>query len=158
MTAFDLTTEDGRIAAAQEAGRNVARHELKEGHTEPRSWDKDGVQNARAFSHLAAAGFSRLGTRMFSIAFVDAYREEFQQGLKDVPEITPEDALAELQAMLAAAVRNGDQLSYKLEKEREEYNNHPAEDTKAIRDMTEIRLKKTRRNQAALNWAIQNIL
>lgn len=73
----DFSTEEGRIAAAKEAGRNVAQFEVKSGYTEPRDWDKDGVQNARAFSHLAAVGFTRLGTRMFSIPFVDAYREEF---------------------------------------------------------------------------------
>lgn len=73
----DLTTEDGRIAAAQAAGRNVARHEALAGHTEPRNWDKDGVHNAGVFSHLAAAGFTRLGARMFSQTFVDAYRQGF---------------------------------------------------------------------------------
>lgn len=73
----DLTTEDGRIAAAQEAGYNVARHEALAGHTEPRNWDKDDVHNAGSFSHLAAAGFTRLGARMFSQVFVDAYRQGF---------------------------------------------------------------------------------
>lgn len=75
---FDLTTEDGRIAAAQEAGRNVAGHEIRDGYKEPNNWDKDGVHNARAFSHLAAVGFSRLGARMYSQTFVDAYRQEFE--------------------------------------------------------------------------------
>lgn len=74
----DLTTEEGRIAAAKEAGRNVAHFEIRSGHQEPRDWDKDGVHNAGAFSHLAAVGFSRLGTRMFSQVFVDAYRQEFE--------------------------------------------------------------------------------
>lgn len=70
-------TEDARIEAAKEAARYVAEHEVKEGYTEPRNWDKDGVQNARAFSHLAAVGFSRLGTRMYSQTFVDEYRRTF---------------------------------------------------------------------------------
>lgn len=73
----DMTTEDGRIARAKDAGHNVARHEALAGHTEPRDWDKDGVHNAGAFSHLAAAGFTRLGARMFSQVFVDAYRQGF---------------------------------------------------------------------------------
>lgn len=73
----DITTEDARIAAAQEAGRNVAAYEIRSGFTEPRNWDKDGQHNARVFSHLAAVGFSRLGTRMYSQVFVDAYRAEF---------------------------------------------------------------------------------
>jgi hypothetical protein len=77
--ASSLSTEDERIAAAQRAGRKVAQFEIKEGHTEPRNWDRDGVQNATAFSHLAAVGFSRLGTRMYSIPFVDAYREEYSK-------------------------------------------------------------------------------
>ena len=72
-----FSTEEDRIAAAQEAGRNVARFEIKEGNTEPRNWDKDDVHNARAFSHLAAVGFSRLGTRLYSQTFVDKYRRTF---------------------------------------------------------------------------------
>lgn len=74
----DLTTEEGRIAAAQEAGRNIAAYDIRSGHTEPREWSKDDVQNARVFSHLAAVGFTRLGTRMYSQTFVDAYRAEFE--------------------------------------------------------------------------------
>ena len=64
---------------AQEAGRDVARFEVKEGHTEPRNWEKDGEPYAGAYSHLAAVGFSRLGTRMYVLAFVDAYRSEFDR-------------------------------------------------------------------------------
>ena len=79
----DLKTEEGRIAAAKEAGRNVAGLEYWSGYTEPRDWDRDGVHNAGAFSHLVAVGFSRLGTRMFSQTFVDAYREEFERLMKD---------------------------------------------------------------------------
>jgi hypothetical protein len=73
----NFETEDARIAAAKVAGRNIAAYEIKSGFTEPRNWDKDDVQNARAFSHLAAVGFSRAGTRMYSQVFVDAYRAEF---------------------------------------------------------------------------------
>lgn len=73
----NFETEDARIAAAKVAGRNIAAYEIRSGFTEPRSWDKDDVQNARVFSHLAAVGFSRLGTRMYSQTFVDAYRAEF---------------------------------------------------------------------------------
>lgn len=73
----NLTDEDGRVESAQKAGRNVAGYEVRSGHTEPRNWDEDDVQNARAFSHLAALGFSRIGTRMYSQTFVDAYRAEF---------------------------------------------------------------------------------
>ncbi len=74
---YNLSTEEGRIAAAQEAGRNVARHEALAGHTEPRSWEKDGNPVAGAYSHLAAAGFTRLGARMFAITFRDAYVQGF---------------------------------------------------------------------------------
>lgn len=73
----NFANEDARLAAAKVAGRNTAVYEVKSGHTEPRDWDKDGKQNARVFSHLAAVGFSRLGTRMYSQTFVDAYRAEF---------------------------------------------------------------------------------
>jgi hypothetical protein len=73
----DLTTEEGRIEAAKEAGRNIAAYEIRSGYTLLRDWNKDDVQNARAFSHLAAVGFTRAGTRMFSQTFVDAYRAEF---------------------------------------------------------------------------------
>lgn len=74
-----MTTEEERIATAQQAGRNVAGYEVRSGHTEPRDWDKDGQHNAGAFSHLAALGFSRIGTRMYSQKFVDAYRAEFER-------------------------------------------------------------------------------
>lgn len=73
----NFETEDARIAAAKVAGRNVAAHEIKSGYTTLRNWDKDGEHNARAFSHLAAVGFSRLGTRTYSQVFVDAYKVEF---------------------------------------------------------------------------------
>lgn len=73
----DLTTEEGRIDAAKEAGRNIAAYEIRSGYTEPRNWDKDDAHNARVFSHLAAVGFTRLGTRSYSQTFVDAYRAEF---------------------------------------------------------------------------------
>lgn len=73
----NFETEDARIAAAKVAGRNIAAYEIRSGYTTPRDWDKDDTQNARAFSHLAAVGFSRIGTRMYSQTFVDAYRVEF---------------------------------------------------------------------------------
>lgn len=72
-----METEDQRLEAAITAGRNVAQHELKEGHTTPRSWDKDGNPYAGAYSHLAAAGFTRLGARMYVLPFIKAYRAEF---------------------------------------------------------------------------------
>jgi hypothetical protein len=74
---YNFSTEEGRIAAAQEAGRNVARHEALAGHTEPRSWEKDGDPFAGIYSHLAAAGFTRIGSRMFAITFRDAYVQGF---------------------------------------------------------------------------------
>lgn len=73
----NFETEDARIAAAKVAGRTIAADEIRSGFTEPRNWDKDDVHNARVFSHLVAVGFSRLGTRMYSQTFVDAYRAEF---------------------------------------------------------------------------------
>lgn len=73
----NFETEDARIAAAKVAGRNIAAYEIRSGYTEPRNWDKDDVHNARVFSHLAAVGFSRAGTRMYSQTFVDAYKAEF---------------------------------------------------------------------------------
>jgi len=80
MATFDFTTEDGRIAAAQEAGRNVAEFQIRNGHTTPQGWDKDGEHNAAAFSHLAAVGFTRFGCRSYSQTFIDAYRAVFERG------------------------------------------------------------------------------
>lgn len=77
-----MTTEEKRIAAAEEAGRNVAGYEFRSGYKEPNTWEKDGDPYARAYSHLAAVGFTRIGTRMYAIAFVDAYRKEFERLLK----------------------------------------------------------------------------
>jgi len=77
-----MTTEEKRIEAAEEAGRNVAKFEYKSGHKEPRSWEKDGDTFAGVYSHLAAVGFSRIGTRMYAIAFRDAYVKEFERLLK----------------------------------------------------------------------------
>lgn len=73
----NFETEDARIAAAKVAARNIAAYEIRSGFTTPRDWNKDETQNARAFSYLAAVGFSRLGTRMYSQVFVDAYKAEF---------------------------------------------------------------------------------
>jgi len=73
----NFETEDGRIAAAESAGRNVALFELREGHTEPRSWEKDGQPFAGAYSHLAAVGFTRFGSRAYSSPFVRAYLQAF---------------------------------------------------------------------------------
>ena len=75
---YNLSTEEGRLAAAQEAGRNVAGYEIRSGHTEPRDWEKDGDLYAGVYSHLAALGFSRIGTRMYAVPFVDAYRAEYE--------------------------------------------------------------------------------
>ena len=70
-------TEEGRIAAAETAGRNVALFKLKSGHTVPRSWEKDGNPYAGAYSHLAAVGFTRLGCRSYVLPFINAYIKEF---------------------------------------------------------------------------------
>lgn len=72
----NFETEDARIAAAKVAGRNIAAYEIRSGHTTPRDW-ADESQKDRLYSHLAAVGFSRLGTRMYSITFADAYKAEF---------------------------------------------------------------------------------
>lgn len=86
----DFTTEEGRIEAAKEAGRRVAEHQIKDGHTEPQNWDKDGVHNARAFSHLSAAGFTRAGSRLYSQVFVDAYLLTFEDVKRDDYTTAPE--------------------------------------------------------------------
>jgi hypothetical protein len=75
-----METEDQRLAAAIAAGRNVALFEIRNGHTTPRNWDKDGEHNAGAYSHLAAVGFTRLGCRTYSQTFVDAYLSVFERG------------------------------------------------------------------------------
>lgn len=80
VTPEELAIEDRRLDSAKAAGRQVALHEIGEGHATPRNWDKDGVQNAGAFSHLAAAGFTRLGCRMYSQTFIDAYRATYERG------------------------------------------------------------------------------
>ena len=75
-----MKTEEQRLEAAITAGRNVALFEIRNGHTTPRNWDKDGEHNAGAFSHLAAVGFTRLGCRAYSQTFIDAYRATFERG------------------------------------------------------------------------------
>jgi hypothetical protein len=72
-----MKTEEGRIEAAKEAARNVARHEALTGYTEPRNWEKDGNPVAGVYSHLAAVGFTRIGTRMFAVTFRDEYVRHF---------------------------------------------------------------------------------
>lgn len=68
----DLSTDEGRIEAAKCAGRNLAAYDARCGYAEPRDMD-----NMTVWSHLAAVGFTRLGTRMNSIPFADAYNAEF---------------------------------------------------------------------------------
>jgi len=79
MSTFD--TEDGRLAAAEAAGRAVAYFEIRNGHTTPReNWDRDGDHNAGAYSHLAAVGFTRLGCRTYSLPFINAYLQVYATG------------------------------------------------------------------------------
>ncbi len=73
-------TEEGRIDAAEAAGRNVALFEIRNGHTVPRSWELDGEPYAGAYSHLAAVGFTRLGCRAYVLPFINAYKQAFQDG------------------------------------------------------------------------------
>lgn len=78
ITEDEFATEDGRLAKAQEAGRELAVWEQKHGHTTPRAnWDKGDTRNAGAFSHLTAAGFTNFGARSYSQVFIDAYRNAF---------------------------------------------------------------------------------
>jgi hypothetical protein len=77
MTRATFDTEDGRLAAAEAAGRAVAHFEISSGHTAPRDWTKDGDPYAGAYSHLAAVGFTRLGCRMYALPFIRAYRAAF---------------------------------------------------------------------------------
>lgn len=70
-------TEDARLAAAEAEGRAVAQFEINAGHSVPRDWTKDDDPYAGAYSHLAAAGFTRLGARMYALPFINAYRAEF---------------------------------------------------------------------------------
>lgn len=77
MTQNIFETEDGRIAAAEAAGHAVAVSEIRNGHTTPRDWTKDGDPYAGAYSHLAAAGFTRLGCRMYALPFIRAYKNAF---------------------------------------------------------------------------------
>lgn len=111
----DLTDEDGRVAAAQAAGRNTARHDALGGYTEPRNWEKDGNPVAGTYSHLAAAGFSRIGARMFAITFRDAYvqgfyetRLEYLRSQIEAEQISTAE-LIELQG-LADRIDRGDNL------------------------------------------------
>lgn len=71
-------TEDGRLAAAEAAGHAVAVFEIRNGHTAPRDWTKDGNPYAGAYSHLAAAGFTRLGCRAYVLPFIRAYRAAYE--------------------------------------------------------------------------------
>lgn len=53
ITEDEFATEDGRLAKAQAAGRDLAAWEQKHGHTEPRAnWDKGGTRNAGARAKL----------------------------------------------------------------------------------------------------------
>lgn len=77
VTPDEFATEEARNNLAEAAGRNVALFELRNGHTTPRSWEKDGELYAGAYSHLAAVGFTRLGSRTYALPFIRAYRSEF---------------------------------------------------------------------------------
>lgn len=77
VTAEEFATEEGRYNMAATAGRNVALFELRNGHTVPRSWERDGDIYAGAYSHLAAVGFTRLGCRSYALPFIRAYRNTF---------------------------------------------------------------------------------
>ena len=85
LTDEEYDIEEGRIAAAESAGRNVALFELRSGHTVPRDWSRDGDPYAGAYSHLAAVGFTRLGCRMYVLPFINAYRAEFPAGSEGPP-------------------------------------------------------------------------
>ena len=75
-------TEESRIARAENVGRELARVEIQVGHRAPRNFERDGEPNAGMFSHLSAAGFTRLGSRMYSSPAIRAYLSEYaRQGL-----------------------------------------------------------------------------
>lgn len=71
--------------------------------------------------------------------------------------LTEAEALEELQAMVDSVTRDGDQVSYKLAKEREEYKKDPAEDTKAIIERTEKRLVRIRNRELVLKFCMQKL-
>lgn len=77
LTAEEVATEESRILKAESAGREQAAYEQANGHTEPRSFEKDGDPHAGAYSHLSAAGYSKLGARMYALPFIDAYKAAF---------------------------------------------------------------------------------
>lgn len=83
------TTEDNRVIFAQELGKDQAAYEQANGHTEPRSFEKVGDPHAGAYSHLVASGFTKLGSRMYALPFIDAYKaawpvsEQEQEGPRD---------------------------------------------------------------------------
>lgn len=72
-------------------------------------------------------------------------------------EITEAEAIAELTDMLAVVIRDADQLSYKLAKEREEYKKEPADDTLWIIRRTETRRAKLRNRQLVLQFCIAKL-
>ena len=73
----DTASEEYRVSNAQRLGREQAEYEKSNGHTVPRSWEKDGDPHAGAYSHLTAAGYTKLGSRMYALPFIDAYRAAF---------------------------------------------------------------------------------
>lgn len=77
MISSTFDTEEGRIAAAEAAGRAVAKFDIQNGHTTPRDWTKDSDPHAGAYSHLAAVGFTRYGCRAYALTFIRAYRNAF---------------------------------------------------------------------------------
>jgi hypothetical protein len=71
--------------------------------------------------------------------------------------LTEAEAIEELQAMVDSVTRDGDQVSYKLAKEREEFKRDPSDDTKAIIERTEKRLIRIRNRELVLKFCMQKL-
>lgn len=80
-----------------------------------------------------------------------------EQQPEETPLMETEHAVAELEAMLASATRDGNTLSYNLAKEREEYKRDPADDTKAIIERMDRRLARVRNRELVLKFCLQQL-
>lgn len=80
-----------------------------------------------------------------------------EQEPEETPLMDTQQAIAELEAMLASTTRDGDQVSYKIAKEREEYRRDPSDDTKAIIERTNRRLASIRNRELVLKFCLQQL-
>lgn len=80
-----------------------------------------------------------------------------EQEPAETPLMGTQEAIAELEAMLASTTRDGDQIVYNLAKEREEYKRDPSDDTKWIIERLDRRLARVRNRELVLKFCLQQL-